>query len=297
MAHLGVLTTEFQRPDLESALDAVKEHEISYVQLQLGSAVPELPTTTALTVGLTALGQYLDEGFCEKVRRAHEARALVIAAVDGTFNMVDPDESKRRAGLDALLRLIELCPVLGTSVVTLCTGTRDPMNMWKPHSDNATEAAWLDLLDTMGEAANVAAEHKVTLAFEPEVSSVVDSASRARRLIDEIGSPWVKVLFDAANIFHTGELSRMREMFDEAFDLIGPDIVLAHAKDLDHDGAAGHLPAGRGVLDYPYYLMLLQKIHYEGAVVLHALSGIQEGEYDSCFATVRQSAPDGFFEM
>ena len=40
-------------------------------------------------------------------------------------------------------------------------------------------------------------------------------------------------------------------MLDEAFALLGRDIVLAHAKDLDHDGEAGHLPAGKGLLDYP----------------------------------------------
>ena len=39
------------------------------------------------------------------------------------------------------------------------------------------------------------------LAFEPEHNNVVNSARRARRLIDDLGSPALKVLMDGANIF------------------------------------------------------------------------------------------------
>ena len=54
---------------------------------------------------------------------------------------------------------------------------------------------------------------------------------------------------DGANIFHAGELPRMREILDEAFALLGEHIAFAHAKDLDRDGEAGHLAAGKGLLD------------------------------------------------
>jgi sugar phosphate isomerase/epimerase len=97
----------------------------------------------------------------------------------------------------------------------------------------------------MREATDIARQVNVVLAFEPEMSNVVDSARKARRLLDEIGPPHLKVTIDPANIFHAGELPRMREMLDEAFALVGKDIVLAHAKDLDHDGDAGHKAAGQ----------------------------------------------------
>jgi Xylose isomerase-like TIM barrel len=86
------------------------------------------------------------------------------------------------------------------------------------------------------------------VAFEPEVNNVVDSARKARRFLDEIGSPFLKVTIDPANLFHAGEMPRMKEILDEAFALVGKDVVLAHAKDLDHDGNAGHKAAGQGKL-------------------------------------------------
>ena len=64
----------------------------------------------------------------------------------------------------------------------------------------------------------------------------------------------------------------MREILDEAFALLKDDIALAHAKDLDRDGEAGHLAAGTGLLDYDQYLGLLKESGYDGAVVLHGLS-------------------------
>jgi sugar phosphate isomerase/epimerase len=98
---------------------------------------------------------------------------------------------------------------------------------------------------------------------------------KARRLMDEIGSPWVKVTMDPANIFHAGELPRMREMLEEAFALIGKDVVLAHAKDLDRDGEAGHKAAGEGSLDYGLYVKLLRQYRYDGALLLHGLTRAQ----------------------
>ena len=65
---------------------------------------------------------------------------------------------------------------------------------------------------------------------------------------------------DGANLFHAGDLPRLHEVLDEAFELLGEHIVLAHAKDLSRDGEAGHEAAGTGLLDYDHYLRLLQSL-------------------------------------
>jgi sugar phosphate isomerase/epimerase len=136
----------------------------------------------------------------------------------------------------------------------------------------------------MREAVDIARQANVVLAFEPEVNNVVDSARKARRLLDEIGSPHLKVTLDPANLFHAGELPRMKEILDEAFALVGKDIVLAHAKDLDHDGDAGHKPAGHGVLDYGRYVSLLRAYRFKGPLLLHSLTAAQ---VPGCLAFLR----------
>jgi sugar phosphate isomerase/epimerase len=195
-----------------------------------------------------------------------------MAAVSGTYNMIHPNRAVREDGLRRLETLAGACAALGTSAITLCTGTRDPENMWRRHPDNDLPDAWRDLLEAMTAAAAIAERHGVTLGIEPEVANVVDSARKARRLLDEIGSPRLKIVFDGANIFHAGELARQHELLDEAIDLLAADLAMAHAKDLDRDGEAGHLAAGNGLLDYGYYLARLQRAGFTGPLILHSLT-------------------------
>jgi len=214
----------------------------------------------------------------EDIRGEMAARGLTIASVQGTFNMSHPDPEHRCAGLRRLRVMADACKTLGTSVIAICIGTRDTENMWRNHADNGTAAAWRDMTVSVREAVRIAEGTAVTLALEPEVTNVVDSPQRARRLLDEIDSPHLKITMDAANLFHAGDLPRMAEVLDNAFALLGNDIVLAHAKDLAHDGDAGHEPAGKGLLDYDRYLSLLNRHDFSGPLLLHGLSEDQVGD-------------------
>jgi sugar phosphate isomerase/epimerase len=260
---VGILLGTFGRGTLEARLDAVKACGLDCVQLSLGCAgLPEMPEEVSPEVA-------------DRIRRAAADRGITIASVQGTFNMSHPDAEQRRTNLRRLRVLAEACPRLGTSKIHICTGTRDRGDMWRRHPDNHLPASWRDMAACVREATDIARQARVVLAFEPEVNNVVDSARKARRLLDEIGSPSLKVTIDPANLFHAGELPRMKEILDEAFALVGKDVVLAHAKDLDHDGDAGHLAAGQGKLDYDRYLSLLHSHHFPGPLLLHGLSEAQ----------------------
>jgi sugar phosphate isomerase/epimerase len=270
---IGVLLGTFTGPTLESRLDAVKSSGLDCIQLSMDCAgLPMMPDAIPLELAARA-------------RREAAARGITIASLQGTFNMCHPDAEHRKAGLRRLRVLAAACRELGTSKIHLCTGTRDRENMWGRHPDNGTPEAWRDMAACVREAVEIAKEAGVVLAFEPEVNNVVDSAEKARRLLDETGSDRLKVTLDAANLFHAGELARMDRILDRAFELLGKDIVLAHAKDLDHDGDAGHLPAGKGRLDYDRYLSLLHASGFKGPILLHSLSGAQ---VPGCAAFLRE---------
>jgi sugar phosphate isomerase/epimerase len=264
---IGILTNTFQQHSLAGVLDAIAAHGLRHVQFDLNCA------------GLPSLPDAIDPTAAQTIAAALAQRNITMSAISGTFNMIHPDVAVREAGLRQLDTLAGACRHLGTNVITLCTGTRDTTSMWRRHPDNDTPEAWRDLLASMTRAAEIAECHGITMAFEPEVNNTVDSAQKARRLIDEVGSPRIKVVMDGANIFHAGELPRMTDILKEAFDLLGNDIALAHAKDLDHDGNAGHLPAGQGRLDYALYLSLLRQSGYAGTIILH---GLNEAQVDGC---------------
>ncbi len=269
---IGIFSKTFARPTLAGVLDAVAAHGLQHVQFNLDCA------------GLEPMPDVIADATCDVIRQALAARGIEMAAISGTFNMIDPDLSQRQLGLQRLRVLAAACARLGTQVITLCTGTRDPVSMWRRHPDNDSAEAWQEMLASMHVAAEIAAEFNVTMGFEPEVSNVVDSALKGRRLLDTIQSPHLKVVMDGANVFHAGELSTMHAVLDETFDLLGNDIVLAHAKDLSQDGEAGHDAAGTGLLDYEHYLALLQSAGYTGPLILHSLS---EAQVDDSVAFLR----------
>lgn len=270
---IGIMYETIVRDSLSETLDAVLGYGISCMQFGLGS------------VGLPDLPDQIETELCDHIREEFETHSVSMSAICGHFNMSHPDERHRADGLRGLRTLASNCEKLGTSVITLCTGTRDANNMWRAHPDNGSPEAWKDMAATMRQAVQIAEEYQVTLAFEPEVSNVADSPRKARRLLDEMGSTCLKVVMDGANVFHAGELSRMREILDEAFALLSKDVAIAHGKDLDHDGEAGHLAAGKGLLDYDHYLSLLNNLEFDIPVILH---GLTETEVPETVAFVRE---------
>lgn len=273
LMQIGILLGTFSRPTIEARLDAARANGLVCAQLSMDCA------------GMAPMPDRIAPELAERIRRAADGRGIALVSLHGTFNMCHPDADERRAGLRRLQVLVSACQRLGTSKIHICTGTRDRANMWRRHPDNDSPEAWRDMLACIREAVEIAKQGGVILAFEPEVNNVVDSAKKARRLMDEIGSPNLKVTMDAANIFHAGELARMSEVLDQAFALIGKDIVLAHAKDLSQDGDAGHEAAGRGKLDYSRYLSLLDAYGFHGPLLLHGLS---EAQVPGCVAFLRE---------
>jgi sugar phosphate isomerase/epimerase len=260
---LGIFARTFTRPTVEEVFDAVTRLHLRCVQFNFASA------------GLPGLPEALPDGLVERIRGAADARRIAISAVSGTFNMIHPNPQLRFEGLHRLEIIAGACARLGTRVVTLCTGTRDPENMWRGHTDNGSPKAWRDLRVSLTKAITIANKHDLTLGIEPETSNVVDSASKARRLLDEMKSPRLKIIIDPANLFQPGELQRQRELLESAFDLLGNDLVLAHAKELAADGHPGNLAVGAGVLDWELYLALLRRVKFAGPLILH---GFEEAD-------------------
>ena len=260
---IGIFSRIFARPTLDEAFAAVVDQGLHVVQFNY------------LTAGIDDMPAVIDDAMIAQVNAAVAKYDMQLAGVSGTFNMIHPDPAVRAAGLEKLAAVIASAPRIGAKVVTLCTGTRNPASMWRHHPDNASPEAWRDLLASMETALAVAAEHGVMLAVEPEVSNVMSSPQKARRLLDEMQSPHLGIIMDGANVFPAGTLDRQHEILDEAFALLGDDIVLAHAKDISRDGEAGHEAAGTGLLDYGYYVKLLEQSAYRGPLVAHSLTEAQ----------------------
>ena len=110
MMRPGIFAKTFARPSLEGALDAVVAAGVEDVQFNLALLGGEsLPETISAAPANAAMA----------------ARGLTMAAVSGTYNMAHPDPATRERGRRRLATLIAGARELGTTTVTVCTGTRD----------------------------------------------------------------------------------------------------------------------------------------------------------------------------
>lgn len=257
--HLGIFAKTFQESGIEANMQAVANAGITAVQYNLS------------ITGLGTLPESVPQEVIEQINSSAQQHGVQLAAISGTFNTAHPDESVREEGLRRFPELARVAAALGIPVITLCSGSRAPQDMWKFHEDNHTAQAWADSRDSLTRLAQIAEKAGIVVAVEPEHTNVVSTADLARRMLDEIGSPALKIVFDAANIVDTADLSTETTVpvIDHALEVLGNDIALAHAKELVPGRAA--VPPGAGQLPWHAILAGLARIGYDGTLVMHGL--------------------------
>jgi sugar phosphate isomerase/epimerase len=258
---LGIFAKTFAGSDPVTVMAAAKAAGFATVQYNMACS------------GLAAMPDVIGPETGAAVAAAARQTGLGVAAVSGTYNMIHPDTRVRADGLARLEVLAAAATGMGTGLITLCTGTRDPRDQWTAHVDNDGPQAWADLATEMAKAIAVAERHNVFLGIEPELANVINSAVKARRLIDEMGSNRLVVVLDPANLFEAETIDRQRQIVSQAIDLLADRIVMGHAKDRLADGRFA--TAGTGVLDYPHYLKALRAIGFDGDLVTHGLAAAE----------------------
>ena len=180
-----------------------------------------------------------------------------------TFNLIQADQRKR--ALAQLPELADAALAIGCDLLTLCTGTRHPTDMWAYHPGNESPGAWAEMIDGLREASRVASRSGVRMAIEPETANIVADAIKAQRALAELGPDGerIRIILDAANLYRPPiDPRRCPDVIDDALVRLTPFLGLAHAKDIADPGAVGttgtesnpehytHVAAGTGILPY-----------------------------------------------
>lgn len=254
---LGIFAKTFSVHGALPVLNAVKAAGYDCAQFNLAC------------LGLPSMPDEVAGGVAEDIAAAASTSGVSIAAISATYNMIHPDPRQRADGLCRLEQIIARARAMGTTLVTLCTGTRDAHDQWRHHKDNDTVAAWRDLVTEMAKAVELAERHDVNLGIEPELANVVSSAAHAKRLIGELRSERLKTVLDPANLFEIEGHAQRHKIVAEAIDLLGEHIAMAHAKDRDVSGK--FVAAGRGVIDFRHFVSCLRTAGFDGPLVTHGL--------------------------
>ena len=255
---LGIFAKTFAGADAATVLGAVRRAGYDCTQFNMAC------------VGLPPMPYAIEEAVLAEIRASAAAAGVGIVALSATYNMIHPDPIVRMDGLLRLGVMLAAARALEVRLVTLCTGSRDPVDQWRHHPDNATPAAWTDLCREMAQAVAMAEAAGVDLGIEPEQANVVTSAADARRLIGEMGSARVRIVLDPANLFEQATSAQARTVVAAAVELLGDRIAMVHAKDRAGDG--GFATVGQGIVDFPDLLARLRGVGFVGPVVTHGLT-------------------------
>jgi sugar phosphate isomerase/epimerase len=253
---IGIFAKTFPGQTADSVLSAAKRAGFACVQFNLSCC------------GLPAMPDSLDKETVESIAAATRDTGVAVAALSGTYNMIHPDPAVRRQGLTRLALLLAHARSMGTGLVTLCTGTRDPHDPWHHHPDNEGPEAWSLLLSEMQQAVALAERFDVDLGIEPEMANVVCSAAHAAHVLDEVRSRHLRIVLDPANIVSSAEEDQDR-IFSEAAELVGERLAILHAKDRDAGGTV--VPAGQGIIDFPLFFQHMRQTGFSGPVITHGL--------------------------
>ena len=214
----------------------------------------------------------------DRLRAEMEDGGVELAQV-GTQHpdLVHPEESQRRAGIEAMQRMCLIASRANAHVLYVRPGSLNRRGPWYPHPDNRHPRVIETLVDSLKELVKAAEEHSVQLTIEGHVLSPLYDVERVKEVIDEVGSEALRFNADPVN-FVSGvpDAYDTTALVNHMFDVLGPYTVSAHIKDFNcQDRLVLHLEEvvlGDGLLDQVTFLKRMQESCPEGYVVIEHLA-------------------------
>ena len=286
MSRLGVISDGISR-DLAYALRVARDAGLDEVELQF--------------VWDREVGDLDAEETGKVLSLLREARLPVSCISRHVFGGLsvretEPGGPEHRAHLDKLASCIGLAHRTGCPLVRIMSGRREMILFGENGADqwNVAHGAWDRLKALVLPAVEMAEREGVTLVVETGNGGMICSARLGRRLVDEIGSERLKVLWDPANCMFANEPAS-----PDGLEALGDGAALGHlhVKDVVANIAAGHLRVcelGAGQLASSLEPMArgLDAMGYGGAISLEAVyrpdGGTFEDGFHACVGRFRE---------
>lgn len=162
-----------------------------------------------------------DDGAASEIARISDDLGVpVVGLAPYTTGLNHADPAQRRAALDELRAAVDCAHRVGATRIRVYAGS------WAP--DRQEHAAhWEHVSAGLSELAPHAADAGVCLCVENHFGTMTQSARETARLVREVNSPAVRVLYDQANLTFTHD-EAWPEALREQGDLLGH----VHVKDL-----------------------------------------------------------------
>ena len=272
---LGVITDGISR-DFEHALKVMTESGLEYAELQflwdkeVGEQTPEeIRKIKAL------IAQYKVKVSC--ISRHNFAGLPVMAT--------EPEDEIYKKHLEGLKRCINIAKELGTNMVRIMSCRKEMIIFGYNGAEKwvASTGSWDRFLKLMEAPVKLAEDEGVTLVVETGNNAMITSGVLAKKLIDDLGTRHLKILWDIPNTMYCTEVP-----YPDAYEEIKDYIGHIHLKDCKADivratvrfcrlGEGDVAPYLEGIAD------ALKKDGYRGVISLESVYRPDNGTFEDGF--------------
>ncbi|SER29047.1 Sugar phosphate isomerase/epimerase [Gracilibacillus ureilyticus] len=246
--NLGIRGHDIDYHEPELIAKEVASKGLGSVQLALAKSFPDLPTQTGS----------LSPGFAKQMFQSFRDHRVNVAILGCYINMIHPDPEKREQLLSRFKEHIRFARDFGCSIVASETGNVNEKMGYT--EDNFTEEAFRKVVKSVKALTNEAERWGVIVGIEGGINHPIHTPELMGRLLDEVDSNHLQVVFDPANFMSMENYHDQEKVFGQSFELFGDRMAAIHAKDfIIEDQWIKMVPVGKGMLRYDLLFQWLKE--------------------------------------
>lgn len=239
----GIRGHDVSAQGLKNVVNRCRELQFSELQLVLEKSNPDF-----------TFGQFSEE-YANELK--NDLGEMHIAVLGSYINPSATNEAELKTGMEKFKEKILYAQILKPDVVGTETGFYG--NKMSEDANN-TEEAYQHLLKNMKELVLFAEQHNVTIGIEGVHCFVINTPQRMNRIIRELNSEYVKVIFDPVNYLNINNYRNQDKIINDMFELLSDKIAVMHAKDfVVENGKLKLTQLGKGLLNYKLIFNNLKK--------------------------------------
>lgn len=269
---LGIRAHDLGQVPLEELTEKMHQYGFNHTHFAIRKSFPDsISTIQQMTPGTA---NYFSSHFNHS--------GIKISILGSYVNIVAGDIEVRKAAIADFKKHIHLARDFGASMVATETGS-----VGKGYTEeNFTEEAFQKALVSVKEMVAEAERFGVIVAIESGINHPVYTAPLAKRLVDEVSSPNLKIILDCANLMSVSNYKSQKEVVEEAFRLLDKEIIALHIKDfIVEDNKIKIVPVGHGWMDYE---PIMKYAKYEKPHIYTSLEATTEPYLEKSVALIKE---------
>lgn len=252
--NIGLRGHDVEAEDLPELSEKLKEYGISNVQLVLKKSCKGFKE-----------GMF-SPSFAKKTGETFAKNNIEISVLGCYINPSNTNKAVLEQDMAYFVESLKYARYMNAGVVGLETGFVGDTCI---SENNQTEEAYQYLLSNMRVLRDAAEKLGVMIAVEAVSCFVINSPERMYRLINELNSPNISVIFDPLNLLTVDNYKHQDEIIQKMFELLSSKIVVIHLKDFKiEDNQIKQCQIGEGLMNISLILSFIKKCKPQMPIIL-----------------------------